>query len=306
MAEEPIWFFLKGLFHLLEVGQQTQIGGKLHAALGNTGQCIEDEGIHLAAVGLAGNRNDGFRVKAHLLGNGGIHGADLVCVALEQLHEGSLGAGGALDAPQLQGCQTVVDLGKIHHQLVGPQGSALAHSGGLCGLAVGVGHAGHVLVLLGEAGQLGQHTDQLLADEFQALPHDDDVGVVAHIAAGCPQMQNACRFGTLQAVGVDVAHHVVAHQLLPLDGDLIVDIVHMGFQLGHHLGGDVGQALFHLGPGQRHPQAAPGPELVVVREDILHLVGRIAGGKRADITVMLRHWLFPPDGFLLFYHQILK
>ena len=35
----------------------------------------------------------------------------------------------------------------------------------------------------------------------------------------------------------------------------------------------VALALFHLGPGQRHPQAAPGTELVVIREDVLHLVG---------------------------------
>ena len=103
-------------------------------------------------------------------------------------------------------------------------------------------------------------------------------------------MDDAGGLGALLAVGIDVAHHVVADQLLPGNGDVIVDIVHMGFQLGHHFGGDIGQALLHLGPGQRHPQAAPGAELVVIREDVLHLIGGVAGGKRADITVMLRHW----------------
>ena len=184
----------------------------------------------------------------------------------------------------------MVDLVEVHHQLVGPQGGALAHGGGLGGLAVGVGHAGHVLVLFGKVGQLGQHANELFADELQALPHHDDVGVVAHIAAGSTQMDDAGGLGALLAVGIDVAHHVVADQLLPGNGDVIVDIVHMGFQLGHHLGGDIGQALLHLGPGQRHPQAAPGAELVVIREDVLHLIGGVAGGKRADITVMLRHW----------------
>ena len=33
---------------------------------------------------------------------------------------------------------------------------------------MGIGHAGHVLVLLSKAGELCQHTDQLFADEFQA------------------------------------------------------------------------------------------------------------------------------------------
>ena len=145
---------LKGFLHLLEVCQQAQVGGKLHAALTNTCQRVQDKGIHLAAVSLAGHRHNGLGVKTHLLCNGSIHGADLVGIALEQLHKGSLRTGGALDTAQLQGCQAMVDLGQIHHQLVGPQGSALAHSGGLCGLAVGVGHAGHILVLLGKVCQL--------------------------------------------------------------------------------------------------------------------------------------------------------
>ena len=130
----------------------------------------------------------------------------------------------------------MVDLGKIHHQLVGPQGGTLAHGGGLCRLAVGIGHAGHVLVLLSKAGELCQHTDQLFANELQALPHHDDIGVIAHIAAGGTQMDDAGCLGALLAVGVNVAHHIMAHQLLARNGDLVVDIVHMGFQLGHHFG----------------------------------------------------------------------
>ena len=76
-----------------------------------------------------------------------------------------------------------------------------------------------------------------LRHELQALPHHDDVGVVAHIAAGSTQMDDAGGLGALLAVGIDVAHHVVADQLLPGNGDVIVDIVHMGFQLGHHARG---------------------------------------------------------------------
>ena len=86
-----------------------------------------------------------------------------------------------------------------------------------------------------------------------------------------------------------MAHDVVADQLLAGNGDIVVDVVHMGFQLLHHFGGDVGQALLHLCAGQRHPQTAPGAELVVIREDVLHLIGGVTGGKRADIAVMLRH-----------------
>ena len=110
----------KRLFHLLEVSQQTQVGGKLHAALANAGKGVQDEGIHLAAVGLAGHGDDRFGRKAHLLGDGSIHGADLIGIALEQLHKGSLRAGGTLDTAQLQNSKTVVDLLQVHH-------SSLAH-----------------------------------------------------------------------------------------------------------------------------------------------------------------------------------
>ena len=181
----------------------------------------------------------------------------------------------------------MVDLGQIHHQLVGPQGSALAHSGGLCGLAVGIGHAGHILVLLGKVRQLCQHTHQLFTHQLKTLPHHDDVGVIAHIAAGGTQMDDACCLGALLAVGIDVAHDVVAHQLFPLDSHFVVDIVHMSFQLGYHVRGDVGQALIHFGTSQCHPQPPPSAELVVVREDVLHFIGSVAGGKRADIAIML-------------------
>ena len=184
----------------------------------------------------------------------------------------------------------MVDLLQVHHQLVGPQGGTLAHGGGLGRLAVGVGHAGHVLVLLGKTGQLGQYADELFADELQTLTHHDDVGVVADIAAGRAQMDDALGFRALHPVSVHMRHHVVAHLLFLFARHIVVDVVHMGFQLLHHFGGDVGQALLHLCAGQRHPQAAPGAELVVIREDVLHLIGGVTGGKRADIAVMLRHW----------------
>ena len=129
---------------------------------------------------------------------------------------------------------------------------------------MGVGHAGHILVLLGEVCQLCQHTHQLFAHQLKALPHHDDIGVIAHIAAGGTQMDDACCLGALLAVSVDVAHDVVAHQLFPLDGHFVVDIVHMSFQLGYHVRGDVGQALIHFGTSQRHPQPPPCAELVVV------------------------------------------
>ena len=99
------------------------------------------------------------------------------------------------------------------------------------------------------------------------------------------KMDDALCLGALQAVGVDVAHHVMADELLARNGVLIVDVVHVRLQLGNLLIG-VGQALLLLGLSQRDPQPAPGAELVVVREDVLHLIRRIAGRERRNIFVV--------------------
>ena len=63
-------------------------------------------------------------------------------------------------------------------------------------------------------------------------------------------------------------------------------------KLGKLLIGDC-QALLLFSLGKRNPQLAPGAELVVVGEDILHLVRSIAGGERGNITVMLCHGKSP-------------
>ena len=179
----------------------------------------------------------------------------------------------------------MLDLLQVHVQFVHPQSGALAHGGELCGLAVGVGQAGHVLVLVGKLGQVGQGADDLLVHQFQALAHDDHVGVVTHIAAGGAQMDDALGVGALQAVGIDVAHHVMTDQLFPGGSLFVVDVVLVGFQLGDLLVGDV-QALLLLGFGQGNPQTAPGAELVVIGKNILHLVRSIPGGEGRDITIM--------------------
>ena len=98
-------------------------------------------------------------------------------------------------------------------------------------------------------------------------------------------MDDALGVGALQTVRIDVAHHIVTDQLFPRGGFLVVDVILVGFQLGNLLIGD-GQALLLLGLGQCNPQTAPGTELVVVRESILHLVRSIPGGEGRDITIM--------------------
>ena len=213
-------------------------------------------------------------------------------VALEQLEEGGLGAGGALAAQQLQGGNAVLHLLQIHQQLVHPQGGPLAHRHQLGRLKVGEAQGGQGLVLPGKPGQVVQHPHQLVAHQLQGLPHQNDVGVIPYIAAGGAQMDDGHGLGAGISVGMDVGHHVVAELFLIFRRLVVVDVVNMGGQFVHLLLGD-GQAQLHLGPGQGHPQAAPGGELLIRREHILHLVAGIAGGQRTLISVVThRHNLF--------------
>jgi hypothetical protein len=105
---------------------------------------------------------------------------------------------------------------------------------------------GMSLYSMAKAAELGQHADQLFAHEREALAHHEDVGVVADIAAGDAQMDDARRLRALLAVGVDMAHHVVAHELFARGGDLVVDVVRVRLELRDHIGRDVFEALVHL------------------------------------------------------------
>ena len=149
---------------------------------------------------------------------------------------------------------------------------------------MGVSQTRHILVLLGKFCQHGDDIEQLSAHDFQTLAHNDDVGVISNIAAGCTQMDDSFCIWTLAAIGVHMAHHIVTNQLLTLTGDFIVNLVLVGFQLCNLLVGDVdAQCFFCLGKG--NPKLSPGFEFVVLRKYILHLLACVAGREGTFIRI---------------------
>ena len=83
-------------------------------------------------------------------------------------------------------------------------------------------------------------------------------------------MDNGLRLGALEAVGVHMGHHIVAHHLFPLSCHIIVDIILMFPHLLNLLIGDVKtQLLLRLCQGD--PESSPGAELLVLRKNVLHL-----------------------------------
>ncbi len=209
-------------------------------------------------------------------------------VAIEELQEARLGARGALAAQQAQPLPHVVQIRHIGEDVLHPEGGALSHGGGLCGLEVRKCQGGQIRVLFGEFRQVLHHGDQLSPQERQGLPHENQVRVVSHVAGGGAQVDDALRRRALLAVGVDMAHHIVANHALPRLGHLEVDVLDMGAQLVELLVGDV-QTQLLFGLRQSHPQLPPGGELVLLGEDALHLPAGVTGGEGALEDFVVAH-----------------
>ena len=167
-----------------------------------------------------------------------------------------------------------VDLLQIGFQVLQPQGGALANGDRLRRLIVGITQRGQILILLREAAQTLHRAQQFTAQVFQAVPVDDQVGVIGHIAARGAQVNNARSGRGSLAVGIDVRHYVVADFLFPGLHAVIVDIRDMRSQLVH-LRLRHRQAQFHFRFCQRHPQPPPGLIPGVSREQLQHILTRI-------------------------------
>ena len=262
--------------------QKADVVRKLRRALRDAAQHVQHLAVELARVGLAGNGE--ARLIAQLFGDFAVDLRGHLVIAVEQLEEARLRAGRALRAEQLRLADLILDVLEIHQEFLNPERRALADGRRLGGLEVRESERRQVLVLRRELRKHADDVDELLPDDFHRLGHDDDIGIVAHVAARRAEVDDAGRLRALLAVGIDVAHHVVAHEALTRFGDLIIDVVGMRLELVNLLLRDR-QAQLHLALRQRDPQAAPCPELHIGREKIFHLLIGIAGGQWGFIGV---------------------
>ena len=223
-------------------------------------------------------------------------------ISIEQLEEGGLSARGPLHPPEPEAVPGRPDVLLVHQKFLEPETSSLAwgeqslslspgetswlptHSGQLCGLEVGEAECRHLPELRSEGRQAGDDPGQLGQQDIEAVPEDDEVGVVPHIAGGGAQVDDGGGSGSRQAECVNMSHNVVPHLPLLLGRLLEVDVVDVLLHLRQLAGADL-QAQLRLGFGQPEPELAPGRELLSVREIELHLLGGVAGVEWGLVTL---------------------
>ena len=153
--------------------------------------------------------------------------------------------------------------------------------------------AGHILIFQRKFRKIFKHLRALFQHQLRRFFQDDDVGIVPDVAARRAEVNDTRGFGALQPVGVNVAHHVVAHHLFPRFGNLVIDVVLMRFELRYLLVGNVEPQLFFRFC-QRDPEFSPRSEFETFGKDLLHLFRSVPRGKRADIIGFRNfHGVFP-------------
>ena len=274
---------LKRLVHLLEVGQQPDVAGKLRCALCDAGQHLQHLKVHLARIGLAA---DGVRAgKAHLLADLLLERDDFLLVAVKQGEEARARAGRALAAEELEIAELKLQLLKIHQQVLRPERGALADSRRLCGLKVRVGECRLRLVRLGEVRERLDDVHQQAADLRKRLAHENDIGIVADVAGRGAEVQNGLCLRAARAVGQHMGHDIVPHFVFTCRGIVIVDVGDVRAQFLNLCVRDrQTELLFAL--CQRDPESAPGGKLVVVGVNVLHCAPGVAGAQGIDVAVV--------------------
>lgn len=279
---------LKRLLNLLQVGQQTDVGGELVGGGSQRSQRTQDINVNLSGVSLASDRVDVLETKQvdHSL----VQLLDLVVVTVEKGQERALGTGGTLDTTQTQIVSGSDHVSQIPQQLLDPQGGSLTNSGQLSRLEVGPAQNWQVLVLHGKLGQSVNDINQLWDQDIVSISQEDQIGVVGHETRGGTQVNDTGSGRTSLTENVHVGHDVVSNLglLNSGSGDLLVSDLQMFFHLGNSLVRDDGKTNLLLGNGQVVPQLSPGGKSVSQRENLRHFLGGVPRGQWGGVGIV-RH-----------------
>ena len=210
---------------------------------------VEFPGIRLPADGIAA-------LKAKLCGDLPVHLVDLRRIAVKQFNEAGLRAGRTPAAEETERAQRVLHLLEIQRQILQPQRRTLADGRQLRGLIVCVGKGRHSSIALCESTEVPHGRLQFSFQIPQRLAVKDQICIVRYIAACRAQVNDALRARRIEAVSVNVRHHIMPNLFFPRCDHIVIDGAYMRGQLVHLRLRD-GQAQIVLRPRQRNPEPAP-------------------------------------------------
>ena len=248
------------------------------------GKDIEDKGVDLSGIGLAGDVVGG--VETDLGGHQPLELVDLGVVAVEEVEEGRLGAGDALDAARLEPPPLETQPLEIEDEILKPKGGAFAHRGRLRRLQVGHPETGLRRPALGEVGERGDDREQPGLHQRHGVAGDALLGVVADEAARGAEVENGLRRRGVLGVDMEVGHDVVPGLALDLGHPDDIGLGHLdvGAHLFQRLRRNVETEL-RFGLGEREPHPPPRRVAVAGGEKLEHLGRGIAPRQRVIESV---------------------
>ena len=125
------------------------------------------------------------------------------------------------------------------------------------------GEGRKILVVTGKFRKCSDRVDQLPANNAERIPHQDNVRIIAYIAARRTEMNDAFGLRALQPICVYMAHDIVTHFFFPRFRILVVDVVRVCLHLRDLLIGYVKSELF-LRLRKGDPESPPCAEFAVL------------------------------------------
>ena len=177
---------------------------------------------------------------------------------------------------------------EVEDQFLAPERRPLAHGHELGRLEVGISQAGKVLPPEGEAGEVVDHRNELIAEQVKSFSNQDEVGVIGHETTGRSQMDDRAGRGRRIPQRVDVGHHIVAKPPLVGFRGGKVDGLDLRAERVDLLGADV-QPQRALGLGQGDPEPAPCGKLDLGRPEPGHPPAGVARDQRIVVNVVITH-----------------
>ena len=137
-----------------------------------------------------------------------------------------------------------------------------------------------ILILISKLSKLSNYINQLLLNQLQCLTHNDNIGIITNIAGSGTQMDDTSSLWTQLAICINMAHNIMTHQLLTSLSYIIINLINMSLHLINLFLADnrlsiLRKAKLHLCLCQSNPELSPGSKLLILRENVLHLLASI-------------------------------